>query len=144
MQASARRRALSETCRRGRDRRSLPANMKPRSSRKAALSKPPDERVEIVGPLGFERELLAAHRMFEFQSGRVEHLSRRAEFRPARTVRRIANDRMADRGHVDADLMRASGLELQLEQRSLHIARPEALADPIVSHRATALRPNGE
>src|SRR4051812_12169455 len=46
----------------------------------------------------------------------VEELSLQAEVSPD-AVRRVAGDRQVDRGEVDADLMRAAGLEPDAQER---------------------------
>src|SRR5690242_21535178 len=82
--------------------------------------------------------------MIERQTRGVEHLTRHAKARPSYAVRRIADDRMADRRAMDADLVRAPGFELQLQQCRFHIAGSEPLAHAVMRHGSTALRTNRE
>src|SRR6185437_154781 len=74
-----------------------------------------------LGQIGRERRLedhpLTCRGMDELQMGGVEELARRQrQLRPA--IDSITDDGMADRGQVDANLVGAARLELQLQQRA--------------------------
>ena len=62
-------------------------------------------------------------------------LHRAAAARPAAAIDRIADNRMADMGHMDADLMGASGLQPAFDQRgagNFLFAAPQRPDDPVV------------
>ena len=92
---------------------------------------------EVVGERGFRAHGPPGARMDESQETRVEHLTRRVEGRggrAARPVDAVAQDRMAGRGEMDADLVRASGFERHGDEgRSC-----ELLDGSVVRHRAPA------
>ena len=96
-----------------------------RSRSRAATSSCGSARVE--GPLG------AVAGMDEAQAHRVQR--RAPEHRIRAAVHGVADDRMADRGEMDANLMRAAGAQRELE----HGRAGEALDHPEVGDRfATA------
>ena len=70
---------------------------------------------EVVGQRRLEAQLLARERMPEAELGAVQELAREP-VAPRVPVARIARDRMADRGEVGADLVRAAGLQARLDQ----------------------------
>src|SRR5450759_931556 len=86
------------------------------------ISPGPDEfqrMPQVVGIVAGERHLLATRRMLERQLGRVQPLPFEPQLRRedrVGTVQRVADARMVQGGHVDADLMRTSRLEVDLEQ----------------------------
>src|SRR6185312_2232866 len=90
-----------------------------------ALLQRPLQRHEIVRWLGLPAHLRAGHRMIEREPPRVQRLAphRRQAGNVARAaVCGIADDRMADRGEVDADLVRAAGLQRALDERRDRVA----------------------
>src|SRR5207253_10981849 len=94
---------------------------------------------EIGRPRRFELEDLAAYRMLERQTGRVQHLPCDAEFWLAGAIRCVADDWMADRGAMDANLMRAAGFQPEVQQAEVERRTPETLAHAIVRHRRAAV-----
>src|SRR5262249_26201277 len=85
-----------------------------RQSLRVPLSK---EGSEIVGQWGVEAEPIAGDGVGELKVGGMQELARRQR-RPATAVDAIADDRVVDRGQVDADLVRSPRLKLQLEERA--------------------------
>ena len=85
---------------------------------------------QIIGQRAFEMDFLARYRMFEAEHGGVQRLTGEGIDNGAGFIRqfagfgsepagisRIADQRMADMGHVDADLVGAAGFELAGQQR---------------------------
>src|ERR1700687_2996776 len=110
---------------------------------------------ELGGPRRFEAKLHLAAGMEKAEHAGVQRLTaklaRRAEgdsfffaFGTRAAARaaigRIADQRMADVGQMDADLMRASGFEPALQQRSeSFLARAELFDDGVARARGLAL-----
>src|SRR5258706_5364852 len=110
---------------------------------------------EIGRPRRFEAELNLAGWVKKAEHARVQRLARklggwgkgdsflfafgtRAAARAA--IGRIADQRMTDMGQMDSDLMRASGLEPALEQRSERfLSRAELFDDRVARARGLAL-----
>src|SRR5215212_611561 len=70
---------------------------------------------EVVRKRGSRLDPLAGERVREGEFGRVQELALQPRFGNA--VDGIPGDREVDRGQMDADLMRAAGLEVDAEQR---------------------------
>ena len=78
---------------------------------------------EILGQVGGYDDMLAGARMDEFQLARVQALAAKPLVGRGRAVKRIAEQRMPDVRHVDANLMRAPGLEPAADVRVAAVAR---------------------
>ena len=87
---------------------------------------------EICGQRRREIHRLAGKGMPEREPCRVEELAREAELTRS-AVHRVTRDREVDGGEVDADLMRAAGLEADAQER---VARQELL-ELEMRHRGT-------
>src|SRR5437879_1635951 len=77
-----------------------------------------DHRPEVVGGFALERHALARPRMHESENARVEHRARRFDLWTCvvADIHAFADQRMAELGHVDADLMLPPGFEAALDQ----------------------------
>ncbi len=108
--------------------------------------------IEIVRRRALEMQRLAGDRMLESEGGGVERLpAERSERRlasspssprlglEARAIDRVAQERMADRGHMNADLMRAAGLQFAGDEA----CRSERLLDPPMGDGVAAALPPG-
>src|SRR5260221_14189985 len=73
---------------------------------------------EIVGWIALERYTLAGARMREAQHHRMQHHARRFDLRAlvVADVDALADQRMAELGQVNPDLVLASGLEAALDE----------------------------
>src|SRR5919201_536033 len=78
-------------------------------------------------------------RRAELQDVRVDELPGQTRWRPPGAVGRIARDRVANRGEVDAELVGASGQQQRLDERPV----AEALADREASLRRAAAGTDG-
>src|SRR5262249_10282583 len=87
------------------------------------------EAGEVAGQWGVKDEPVTGNWMGKLEMRGMEKLARR-QGRVETAVEGIANDRVVDRGQVDAYLMRPAGLELELKQRAapsaLQHAKPRA------------------
>ena len=84
--------------------------------------------------------MLAGARMDEFQLARVQALAAKPLVGRGRAVKRIAEQRMPDVRHVDANLMRAPGLEPAADVRVAAVARNDL---PVRDRAARALLCDG-
>ena len=89
-----------------------------------------DQASEILRRLGLETQRFAGHRMLEAEQPGMQRLAvesaSTSERGPVRAAGRfgqealaiilIADQRMAERRHMDADLVRAAGFEAQIDQ----------------------------
>ncbi len=80
----------------------------------------------------FEVERLAGEGMGDFDAGGVEHLARGIKIVDGRAmpIKRIAPDRMAEMREVDADLVRASGMQETLHLCALFTLLEHAIIGP--------------
>src|SRR5437879_4982682 len=87
----------------------------------AAVSKVQQEPLHSFGKRGGIFDDFPEIRMDERERGRVQGISveRRGRARVEFTVHRVADDRMAQRCQMNTDLVGASGLEANLEQREV-------------------------
>src|SRR5438105_5072042 len=60
---------------------------------------------------------------------------------PRCTVKSVADDRVPDRGQVYSDLVRAPGVDSQVEQGEFSEGRLNALADSVVRNRLSPAAP---
>ena len=94
-----------------------------------------EERGEVGGEGGFEVEQGAGERVGQGEAPGVEHLPRGAEGQGSveggGAVDGVAGHRTADRGHVDADLVRPAGVDADARQRR----GAEVLRDLVVRRR---------
>ena len=76
-------------------------------------------RLKVLGRLALERNPLAASRMCESKRPRMKHRARRFDprTRVVANVNALADQRMAELGQVDSNLMLAAGFEAALDQR---------------------------
>src|SRR2546423_2762149 len=123
---SRRRRAWSRTRARARAWASRARSVSPQ-----AFHQPRD----VARKLRFERNRLSGERMAQGELPRVQRLAIQQRF-GSTGIDRIAFDGMADRCEVDADLVRASGLEVAFEERM----RAQPLAHAVARDRVLAAR----
>src|SRR3954447_22880935 len=95
----------------------------PVSTSVPAISSPPSagpcplqRRREVGRERALDVDPLAGDRMVERQAGGVQELARQSEH-ACGPVLGVAGDRVPDRLQVDADLMRAAGLEAHAQER---------------------------
>ena len=94
---------------------------------------------QVVGQRAGERDSLAGGGMVERQLGGVEERAVEPERRAPLAVRAVADERMADAGEVDADLVGPAGLQPARQQRRVRpVAEP--LDDLVLGARRLARR----
>ena len=107
---------------------------------------------EVLGQVGGDDDMLSGTRMDEFQLARVQTLAAKPLVGRGCAVKRVAEQRVPDVRHVDADLMRAAGLEPAADVRVAAIARDDpqcvtALREPFgvtaIFLRSVGCRPMG-
>src|SRR5437870_1581407 len=110
----------------------------------ASRSKQFNRRLEVIGRFALEQNTFGGSGMHEPERPRMKHRTHRFDLRAGviADVHAFADQRMAELGQVDSNLMLASGLEAAFDQRGTHKAgdRPDVRNRTFPLDQSVALR----